>query len=102
MAPFPPQVPRLVRVLLSPDGVRFQSPSAGAQVAPERLHLSDELGEEEAETEAAREVTVPLGGRPARSLKVQLFFASTWILLSEVSFDSGWYFTFSDKCFSKN
>uniref|UniRef100_T1I6J6 Discoidin domain-containing protein n=1 Tax=Rhodnius prolixus TaxID=13249 RepID=T1I6J6_RHOPR len=34
-------------------------------------------------------VTIPLHGRLARYLKVQLYFSARWILLSEVSFDSG-------------
>ncbi|KAK3921754.1 Discoidin domain-containing receptor 2, partial [Frankliniella fusca] len=75
------QVPRLVRVLLSPDGTRFQNPSAGVAVAPPASVLEDE-------EEAAQEVSVPLGGKPARSVRIQLFFSSTWILVSEVSFDS--------------
>ncbi|XP_073975548.1 discoidin domain-containing receptor 2-like isoform X3 [Rhodnius prolixus] len=33
-------------------------------------------------------VTIPLHGRLARYLKVQLYFSARWILLSEVSFDS--------------
>ena len=78
-------MPRLVRVLLSPDGVRFQSPSAGVQVVPAR----DEADDDDEADEAAREVVAQLGGRPARSVRVQLFFAATWILLSEVTFDSG-------------
>ncbi|KAE8746603.1 hypothetical protein FOCC_FOCC006717 [Frankliniella occidentalis] len=75
------QVPRLVRVLLSPDGTRFQNPSAGVAVAPPPSVLEDE-------DEVAQEVSVPLGGKAARSVRVQLFFSSTWILVSEVSFDS--------------
>lgn len=88
------QVPRLIRVLLSPDGVRFQNPSAGVQVVPPTpedehgLRDLDSLDMDE-EQEVAQEVSIPLGGRPARSVRVQLFFAATWILLSEVTFDSG-------------
>ncbi|XP_034232550.1 discoidin domain-containing receptor 2-like [Thrips palmi] len=85
------QVPRLIRVLLSPDGVRFQNPSAGVQVVPptpeEEHGLHDDL-HDDLDEEVAQEVSIPLGGRPARSVRVQLFFAATWILLSEVTFDS--------------
>ncbi|RZC39422.1 hypothetical protein BDFB_008384, partial [Asbolus verrucosus] len=39
--------------------------------------------------EHARNVTIKLHHRIGRFLKLQLYFASRWILLSEISFDSG-------------
>ncbi|KAJ1523648.1 hypothetical protein ONE63_001491 [Megalurothrips usitatus] len=39
-------------------------------------------------TEEARDLVVPLGGRVARHVRVELEFASTWILISEVAFES--------------
>ncbi|XP_068082067.1 discoidin domain-containing receptor 2 [Anabrus simplex] len=39
-------------------------------------------------SEAARNITIPLQGRVARFLRFQLHFAARWILLSEVTFDS--------------
>lgn len=41
--------------------------------------------------EHARNVTIKLHHRIGRFLKLQLYFASRWILLSEISFDSGKY-----------
>lgn len=39
--------------------------------------------------ENARNVTIKLHHTIGRFLKLQLYFASRWILVSEVSFDSG-------------
>ena len=39
--------------------------------------------------EYARNVTIRLHGTTAKFVKVQLFFALRWILISEVAFDSG-------------
>lgn len=39
--------------------------------------------------EHARNVTIKLHHRIGRYLKLQLYFASRWILVSEVSFQSG-------------
>lgn len=64
-------------VYLSLDGDRFQA-------TPVRIHPV---------VERARQftvnVTIPLHNRVGRFLKLQMRFASRWILLSEVSFDSG-------------
>ena len=38
--------------------------------------------------EIARNVTVDLQNIPATMIKLQLYFASEWILISEVTFDS--------------
>ncbi|CAN0340646.1 discoidin domain-containing receptor 2 [Lampetra fluviatilis] len=38
---------------------------------------------------SARFVTVPLGHRPARHIRCQFYFADTWLLISEISFQSG-------------
>ena len=40
-------------------------------------------------SEEARDLVVPLGGRAAKHVRIELEFASTWILISEVAFDSG-------------
>jgi len=39
--------------------------------------------------EQAREVTIKLHSRAGRFLKLQLYFAARWIMLSEVVFESG-------------
>jgi discoidin domain receptor family member 2 len=39
--------------------------------------------------ERARNVTVKLHGRIGKYVKLQLWFAAKWIMLSEISFDSG-------------
>lgn len=39
--------------------------------------------------ESARNVSVPLHGRPGKFMRLRLFFASDWILVSEIAFDSG-------------
>ncbi|KAG8230055.1 hypothetical protein J437_LFUL000891 [Ladona fulva] len=39
--------------------------------------------------EAARNVTIKMHNRVGRFVKLQLYFASRWIMISEVSFDSG-------------
>ncbi|XP_034231704.1 discoidin domain-containing receptor 2-like, partial [Thrips palmi] len=39
-------------------------------------------------TEEARDLVVPLGGRVAKYIRIELEFASTWILISEVAFES--------------
>lgn len=40
-------------------------------------------------SEEARDLVVPLGGRVAKMVRIELEFAATWILISEVAFDSG-------------
>lgn len=42
--------------------------------------------------EHSRNITIKLHHRIGRAVKIQLFFASRWIMISEVNFDSG-------KCF---
>ena len=39
--------------------------------------------------ESARNVSIPLNNQVGKFVKVQLFFALKWMLVSEVSFDSG-------------
>lgn len=39
--------------------------------------------------ENARNVSIHLHSRTARFIKIRLFFASYWIMLSEVAFESG-------------
>jgi discoidin domain receptor family protein 2 len=39
--------------------------------------------------EHARNVTIKLHNRVGRYLRLQLYFAAKWIMVSEVSFDSG-------------
>jgi discoidin domain receptor family member 2 len=39
--------------------------------------------------ERARNVTVKLHSRIGKYVKLQLWFAAKWIMLSEISFDSG-------------
>lgn len=44
--------------------------------------------------EHARDVTIKLHHRLAKFLRVQLYFASRWIMISEISFDSSKYTIF--------
>lgn len=64
-------------VYLSLDGDRFQA-------TPVRFHPVVERPRQ-----FTLNVTIPLHNRVGRFLKLQMRFASRWILLSEVSFDSG-------------
>lgn len=45
----------------------------------------------------ARNVTLPLYGRVGKYVKVELMFASKWILISEVTFSSGKFTFYSTK-----
>jgi discoidin domain receptor family protein 2 len=46
---------------------------------------------------SARNVTIPLQNRVGRFVKLELDFASMWLLLSEVYFDSGEYVIWSER-----
>jgi discoidin domain receptor family protein 2 len=46
---------------------------------------------------AARNVTIPLQNRVGRFVRLELDFASKWLLLSEVYFDSGEYVVWSER-----
>jgi discoidin domain receptor family protein 2 len=80
------------RVFFSLDGERYQQTP---------LYFSlDTSGEDEWDHHpiplkdrggAARNVTIPLQSRVGRFVRLQLDFASKWILLSEVYFDAGKY-----------
>jgi hypothetical protein len=80
------------RVFFSLDGERYQQ-------TPQYFSL-DSSGEDEWDHHpmplkdragAARNVTIPLQNRVGRFIRLELDFASKWILLSEVCFDSGEY-----------
>jgi len=43
----------------------------------------------DSENESARNVIIPISNRVARFVKMQLFFDAKWMLISEVSFQSG-------------
>lgn len=61
-------------VFLSLDGQHYQS-------APVQMTMSP--------GETMQNVSIPLQNRVARFMRLQLFFPAPWILISEVSFDSG-------------
>ncbi|XP_060519613.1 discoidin domain-containing receptor tyrosine kinase B-like [Cylas formicarius] len=63
-------------VWFSLDGTRYQPDPARVPILPDRAR------------ENARNITIRLKGRPARFIKLRLFFADKWILLSEISFES--------------
>jgi discoidin domain receptor family protein 2 len=46
---------------------------------------------------AARNITIPLQNRVGRFVRLELDFASKWLLLSEVYFDSGEYVILSER-----
>lgn len=66
-----------VELWFSLDGDRYQGNSIRAVVPPDRTR------------ESARNITVQLFTRPARFIRLRLSFADKWILLSEISFESG-------------
>ncbi|KAE8743789.1 hypothetical protein FOCC_FOCC009565 [Frankliniella occidentalis] len=59
---------------------------AEAAVANESAALVAEVATSSGEE--ARDLVVPLGGRVAKYIRIELEFASTWILISEVAFES--------------
>ncbi|KAH1008410.1 discoidin domain-containing receptor 2 isoform X1 [Dendroctonus ponderosae] len=65
------------RIFFSLDGLKF---------SPEPVHFSYMP---DLVMEHSRNVTIKLHQRIGRFMKLQLYFASRWILLSEVSFESG-------------
>lgn len=67
----------MAEVWFSLDGERFQR-------IPVRVALPSDRSRE-----SSRNVTVSLRSRSARFVRIRLFFADKWILLSEVSFESG-------------
>jgi discoidin domain receptor family protein 2 len=80
------------RVFFSLDGERYQQTplyfsleaSSGDNWYRSTTQLKDLGG-------AARNVTIPLQNRVGRFLRLELGFASKWLLLSELYFDSGEY-----------
>lgn len=73
-----PQVFSRARVLFSVDGEHYNVQSA-VEYEPPVDHTF----------ENARNVTVRLHNATAKFVKLQLYFALRWILISEVAFDSG-------------
>ncbi|XP_050311862.1 discoidin domain-containing receptor tyrosine kinase B-like isoform X2 [Anthonomus grandis grandis] len=63
-------------IWFSLDGIRYQPDPVITTIEPDRTH------------EAARNVTIALKGKPARFIKLRLYFSDQWILLSEMSFES--------------
>lgn len=77
-----------VEIWFSLDGERYQSTPIVEEI------LAD------LNRESARNVTVKLRGRSGKFVKIKLFFANKWILLSEIAFESGkflFYFVASDE-----
>ncbi|XP_066592501.1 discoidin domain-containing receptor 2 isoform X2 [Prorops nasuta] len=64
------------KVYLSPTGSQFNGESVDFSYIPDTL------------LEQAREVTIKLHSRAGRFLKLQLYFAARWLMLSEVIFES--------------
>lgn len=71
------QICSLVRVFFSDGGKLYQAVPVFSYPRAVRT------------THQSHRVSVPLGGRTARFLKLQLFFSARWILVSEVQFVSG-------------
>lgn len=71
------QIFSVAEVWFSLDGERFQQTPIRSVLPLDRSR------------ESARNVTVQLRNRSARFIRLRLFFADKWILLSEVSFESG-------------
>ena len=71
------QIFSLVRVFFSDGGKLYQwSPVVSY---PRAVRANGE----------SRNISVSLGGRAARFVKIQLFFSARWILISEIRFSSG-------------
>ncbi|XP_018576319.1 epithelial discoidin domain-containing receptor 1-like, partial [Anoplophora glabripennis] len=70
------QVFSLAEIWFSLDGERYQSNPIRTVIPADRMR------------ESARNITIQLRGRPAKFIRLKLFFADKWILLSEVSFES--------------
>lgn len=66
-----------MEVWFSLDGERFQPIPIKEEIPADRTR------------ESARNVTVQLRGRSGKFVKIKLFFANKWILLSEIAFESG-------------
>lgn len=65
-----------VEIWFSLDGERFQPNPIREDIVPDRSR------------ESARNVTVQLRGRSGKFVKIRLYFANKWILLSEIAFES--------------
>ncbi|XP_066256010.1 discoidin domain-containing receptor 2-like isoform X2 [Euwallacea similis] len=70
------QVFSKAEIWFSLDGSRYHMDPIKATIAPDHAR------------ESARNVTILLKGRPARFIKLRLFFGDKWILLSEMAFES--------------
>ncbi|KAK6628662.1 hypothetical protein RUM43_002477 [Polyplax serrata] len=64
-------------VFFSLDGVRYQP-------TPVRMTMEPDLSRE-----SARNVSIPLENRVGKFVKIQFGFLAHWILISEISFESG-------------
>lgn len=72
-----PQVFSYAKVYLGTGGNHFTGEPVHFSYIPDQV------------LEQAREVTIKLHSRAGRFLKLQLYFAARWIMLSEVIFESG-------------
>ncbi|XP_019760683.2 epithelial discoidin domain-containing receptor 1 isoform X2 [Dendroctonus ponderosae] len=70
------QVFSKAEVWFSLDGNRYQPNPIKVEIASDRTR------------ESARNVTIILKNKPARYIKLRLFFADQWILISEMAFES--------------
>ncbi|EEB18066.1 discoidin domain receptor, putative [Pediculus humanus corporis] len=64
-------------VYFSLDGSRYQP-------TPVKINMASDLSRE-----SARNVSIPLENRMGKFIKFQFFFSARWILISEISFESG-------------
>jgi discoidin domain receptor family protein 2 len=71
------QIFRVAHVYFSVSGIYYQS------------NFVDYKFERDSWMEYARTVTIPLENRVGKYVKVQLYFDSKWMLISEISFKSG-------------
>lgn len=77
LLPLLPQVFSYAKVYLGTGGNQFTGEPVHFSYIPDQV------------LEQAREVTIKLHSRAGRFLKLQLYFAARWIMLSEVIFESG-------------
>ncbi|KAK9873618.1 hypothetical protein WA026_023297 [Henosepilachna vigintioctopunctata] len=71
------QVFSQAEILFSLDGERYQASSVHAMIPIDLTR------------ESARNITIKLHGRPAKFMKLRLTFTNKWMLISEISFESG-------------
>lgn len=80
------QIFNQAEILFSIDGERYQASTVHAMIPVDLTR------------ESARNITIKLHGKPAKFIKLRLSFTNKWMLISEISFESGNYRRGLDFC----